>query len=109
MDKTLDSAQTIPAKYKAYYFHATWCQPCKEFGPILEKVSRDYPEIDIEKVDIDSMDGTKLGLKFGIRSVPTLAADAPIHEMNGLMREEALRVWLDSLPQQVELGKEFKR
>ena len=34
------------------YFTATWCQPCKVFGPIVDKVISKL-DIPLEKVDVD--------------------------------------------------------
>lgn len=50
---------------KVYYFTASWCSPCKTFGPIVEQSG-----IPFQKVDIDN--DTELAAKFGVRSVPTL-------------------------------------
>ncbi len=52
-------------------FYATWCGPCKQLSPILEKLAKEYEgKIYIYKVDIDKE--VELTTKFGISSVPTL-------------------------------------
>tara|TARA_B100000674_G_scaffold9646_1_gene7338 strand:- start:436 stop:681 length:246 start_codon:yes stop_codon:yes gene_type:complete len=50
---------------KVYYFTASWCSPCKTFGPLVEQSGIPY-----QKVDIDN--DTELAAKFGVRTVPSL-------------------------------------
>jgi thioredoxin-like negative regulator of GroEL len=52
---------------KILYFTATWCQPCKNFRPVMEQVSRELP---VQFVDINS--NPQLVAEYGIRSVPTI-------------------------------------
>lgn len=52
---------------KILYFNATWCQPCKNFKPIMERVSRELP---VEFIDIDA--NPQLVAEYGIKSVPTV-------------------------------------
>lgn len=51
-------------------FFATWCGPCRVFGPILEKVASEINDIEIFKVDVDQNE--KTAKKFGIMSIPTI-------------------------------------
>jgi thioredoxin-like negative regulator of GroEL len=52
---------------KILAFTATWCQPCKNFKPILEQVSREIP---VEFIDVDA--NPQLIAEYGIRNVPTI-------------------------------------
>ena len=52
-------------------FWAGWCQPCRAFGPIFEKVSDNHPDIVFAKVDTEAEQ--EIAEQFGIRSIPTLA------------------------------------
>ena len=49
-------------------FFADWCGPCKMLGPVLEDVSKDYPDIEFVKVNVD--DNMDLAEKFSIMSIP---------------------------------------
>ncbi|RIY24289.1 thioredoxin [Bifidobacteriaceae bacterium NR021] len=51
-------------------FWATWCGPCRSFGPIFEKVSEKYPEIPFVKVDIDK--SNEIATAAQIQAVPTV-------------------------------------
>lgn len=51
-------------------FYADWCQPCKMMVPTLEKIAKQYPNIDIYKINVDEQ--RELSQMFGIRSIPTL-------------------------------------
>lgn len=52
-------------------FNATWCGPCKEMAPIIEKVEQKYTgKVAFEKVDVDEQ--SALANQYGIQSIPTL-------------------------------------
>ncbi|WP_390133551.1 thioredoxin [Bifidobacterium apicola] len=51
-------------------FWATWCGPCKAFGPIFEKASQANADIVFGKVDIDQ--NQDLAAAADIQAVPTL-------------------------------------
>ena len=50
-------------------FYATWCPPCKQLSPLLEKLAAEHSgAINIYKVDID--EEPELAAAFGISSIP---------------------------------------
>ena len=52
-------------------FWAEWCAPCKQLGPILEKLAGDYNgAFELAKVDVDKE--PQLGAAFQVRSIPTV-------------------------------------
>ena len=51
-------------------FWATWCGPCRQFGPIFEAASEKYPDIVFGKVDTD--DQQQMAMAAQITSIPTL-------------------------------------
>lgn len=51
-------------------FWATWCGPCRAFGPIFEQVSEKFGDVPFVKVDIDQ--SPDLASAAAIKAVPTV-------------------------------------
>ena len=49
-------------------FWADWCNPCVALGPILENVSKNYPDVVFGKVNVD--EESELATAFDITSIP---------------------------------------
>lgn len=53
-------------------FWAEWCGPCKQFGPVFERVSDANEDVTFAKVDTDA--NQELAAQLQITSIPTLMA-----------------------------------
>ncbi len=50
-------------------FYATWCGPCKMFGPVFEEVSNEF-NINFVKINVDN--NADIARKYGVMSIPTI-------------------------------------
>ena len=75
---------------------ATWCEPCKTLGPVLEKVAADYSGgFILAKVDVDK--SPEIAQALGVQSVPTvflLKGGKPADAFAGVVTEKQLLEFL---------------
>lgn len=63
--------QSVKDNELAFFdFFATWCGPCRAFGPIFDKASEANPDIFFGKIDIDK--NQDLANQANVQAVPTL-------------------------------------
>lgn len=80
-------------------FWATWCGPCKQLTPILEKLVRGLQGAAVlAKIDIDK--NPEIAQQMGIQSVPAVFAffrGQPVDGFMGAQPEAQLKQWLERL------------
>ncbi|WP_084614014.1 thioredoxin family protein [Nakamurella lactea] len=78
---------------------ATWCEPCKQLSPVLEKMAGAAGGSWIlAKVDVDA--NPRIAQAFGVQSIPTvvaLAAGQPVDAFAGAQPEPQVRQWISGL------------
>lgn len=80
-------------------FWATWCQPCKILGPMLERLTQEAGgAFRLARVDVDA--SPNLALRYGVRSIPTVKAITQgqvVGEFSGLQPEPRVADFLARL------------
>jgi thioredoxin 1 len=51
-------------------FYADWCMPCRFLSPLLEKLSKEYKDVEFYKINVD--ENQELAFEYGISSIPTV-------------------------------------
>lgn len=78
-------------------FWAQWCPPCCAFGPVLEKVEKEYQgKFTLGKVDID--ENPELAEEYQADRIPTIILfekGSVKSRFCGSIPEDSLKEWLD--------------
>ncbi|MDF5752578.1 tetratricopeptide repeat protein [Spongiactinospora sp. TRM90649] len=78
---------------------ATWCQPCKQLSPILEKLAAEAAgQWVLAKVDVDA--NPQISQALRVQSIPTVLAvfqGQAVTGFQGALPEPQVRQWLDQL------------
>lgn len=94
MQDVIEASRTTPVIVD---FWATWCGPCKQLGPVLEKVVTEARgAVRLVKVDIDK--NPEIAQQLRIQSIPAVFAFAngrPIDGFAGALPESQVKQFVD--------------
>jgi thioredoxin 1 len=65
-----ESDLNVDSGIHAIKFWATWCQPCKMMDPMLDKLEKEFDDVNFLSVDVDHV--PSLAKQFKIKTVPTI-------------------------------------
>lgn len=94
--EVIDRSMTVPV---VLYLWATWCEPCKQLSPLLEKLAaEDAGHWILAKVDVDAEQ--RVAAAFQVQSIPAVFAvikGQPVPLFQGAYPEPQIRQILDEL------------
>jgi putative thioredoxin len=110
-DVTIENFQSVLEeslnRLVLFYFTASWCGPCKTFGPQLEALADEYKgTFLLGRIDVDQE--PELAGQFRVQSVPTVFAiykGQPIHGFSQALPVSEVRRFLDDIISLLALGR----
>ncbi len=89
-------SQNVPVVVE---FWAPWCKPCKELGPMLERIAIQAGGVfRLARLDVD--DNPNLALYYNVRSIPVVkvfSGGGVVAEFSGLMPEFRVREFISRI------------
>ena len=80
-------------------FWAPWCEPCKQLGPVLDKVVREYAGA-VQMVKVNTDENQQLAAQLRVQSIPMIVAFSngrPVDAFSGALPESQIRQFIERL------------
>ncbi len=96
---TSDVIDASQSKIVLVDFWAPWCGPCKQLGPLLERiVTGQHGKVILAKINVD--ENPEIAAQLRVQSIPTVYAflkGQPVDAFMGVVSEQKLQSFLDRL------------
>jgi putative thioredoxin len=96
MTDVIEASQTTPVIVD---FWAPWCGPCKQLGPIIERLVKQYAgKVKLVKINVD--ENQELAAQFRVQSIPAVYAfkdGRPVDGFMGALPESQIKQFIDKL------------
>ena len=80
-------------------FWATWCQPCKIVGPIIDELAKEYEgKLKVGKLDVDA--NSEAAGNYNVMSIPTIMIfknGQPVKSMIGAQGKDQFKKAIDEV------------
>lgn len=76
-------------------FFATWCRPCTQVAKVLDELKQEFPNLEIEKVDIEKQ--KERFLQYKVKSIPFIIIEKNGEIVDQFIGMQSKRIFKDSI------------
>jgi len=78
------------SKVKIQEISTTSCSSCESAKKILEEIKPQFPDVEIEYIDMLSDEGQKMVVDYGIMSSPGIIVNGEVFSVGGLDKDKLI-------------------